>query len=354
MNLYALAALPPGERKSAVVGECKAPLENWARDAEIGMRDKILTASSDRKSLEKIIESKRGKLGHEKDPVKRQAMMDEIKNMESKLPEVPVPPRLFADDVTPESLAVLMSQQNERIGIMEAEGGVFETLAGRYSNGVPNIDLFLKAWNGEPVTVDRKNGGSFRLDRPLLTMCISAQPDVVANLASKPGFKGRGLLARFIYVMPKSLVGYRNAVTTSIRVDVKNAYAEQLYRVLQITPLPFPMMGTAPHPIGLTPEAEDMRLMFTRYIEEQLREGGDLETLREWASKLPGNTLRIAGLLHCFTLPEPRAAPISGESMYAALVIASVLIQHAKRAFALMGDDPNIECGKKILGSSCV
>jgi hypothetical protein len=314
------------------------------------MRDEIQAAESKRKNLETTINSRRGSLGREKDPLKRQQLENEIKQFESSLPEVPVPPRLFADDITPEALAVVMSQHNERISIMESEGGYFDTLAGRYNKGVPNLDLFLKAWNGESAIVDRKNGAPpLHLNNPLLTLCISAQPDVVAGLADKPSFKGRGLLARLLYAIPKSRVGYRAVDSKPIRADVKAAYAEKLLKMLAIQPLNFPPVGIVPLPVCLSPEAEDLRRVLATHIEVQSREGGELESMREWASKLPGNILRVAGQLHCFTHDIPQAVRITRETIYAAIEIASALIQHAKCAFALMGADPNIECAKKIL-----
>ncbi|MDR1044779.1 MAG: DUF3987 domain-containing protein, partial [Candidatus Adiutrix sp.] len=52
LNLYVLAALPPGERKSAVVEICKAPLLDWQkRKAEQKAPDRK-RALSERKSVE--------------------------------------------------------------------------------------------------------------------------------------------------------------------------------------------------------------------------------------------------------------------------------------------------------------
>jgi replicative DNA helicase len=47
---------------------------------------------------------------------------------------VPSAPRIFADDVTPEAAASLLAEQNGRLAIMSAEGGIFDTMLGRYSN----------------------------------------------------------------------------------------------------------------------------------------------------------------------------------------------------------------------------
>ena len=44
-------------------------------------------------------------------------------------------PRLVADDITPEAAASLLAEQGGRLAIISAEGGIFDIIAGRYSNG---------------------------------------------------------------------------------------------------------------------------------------------------------------------------------------------------------------------------
>jgi hypothetical protein len=43
-----------------------------------------------------------------------------------------------------------------RMAIISAEGGLFDILAGRYSNGVPALDVWLKGHAGDPLRIDRK------------------------------------------------------------------------------------------------------------------------------------------------------------------------------------------------------
>lgn len=51
---------------------------------------------------------------------------------QAKAIEVPVLPRLVADDVTPEAAASLLADHGGRLAIISAEGGIFDTMAGRY------------------------------------------------------------------------------------------------------------------------------------------------------------------------------------------------------------------------------
>src|SRR4029453_18915691 len=47
------------------------------------------------------------------------------------------------------------------------------------------------------------------VDRPCLTIGLTVQPEVLRGLASRPGFGGRGLLARLLYSLPQRLGGRR-------------------------------------------------------------------------------------------------------------------------------------------------
>ena len=92
-----------------------------------------------------------------------------------------------------EAVASLLAEQG-RIAVMSAEGGMFETIAGRYSQGVANLDVYLKGFSGDTLRVDRKTRPPEYVKKPALTMALTVQPAVIKDLAVKPGFRGRGLL----------------------------------------------------------------------------------------------------------------------------------------------------------------
>ncbi|MDR3640768.1 MAG: YfjI family protein [Humidesulfovibrio sp.] len=349
VNIYALAALPPGERKSATAEACKRPLIDWETEAQEEARENIRNTLSERKTLEKAIEAKRAKAGNAKTAEDRRALIDEIKALEAELPEVPAAPRLLIDDVTPEAIPAFMERQQERAGIIEAEGGLFDILAGRYSKGVPNLDAVLKFWSGEAVHVDRRSGQNIVLHDPALTICLSPQPEVVRGLADKPGFRGRGLLGRFLFLLPRSRVGSREVEPRPIPQAVQVRYAAKVRGLLA---LPWALgtdgKATSYH-ILLAPDAYREWLDFHRDVEAELRPGGELELIADWGGKLHGAAARLAGLLHLVEHEAPHRHPIGLGTMQQALGLAAVLTEHAKAAFALMGADPDIECAKHIL-----
>ncbi len=208
VNLFTCPAMESGNRKTAVFSRLQQPFVEWEREAIERLEPERKRLLSDRRTKEARIERLRTKAAGVEDA---SDLVRQIHVLEEELPEVPVLPRLFVDDCTPERLASLMAEQEERMAVLSDEGGVFDLLAGRYSKGVPNLDLWLKGHSGSPVRVDRadRTRPPILMNRPCLTVGLSPQPDVLEALRDKPGFRGRGLLARFLYALPKSPLGYR-------------------------------------------------------------------------------------------------------------------------------------------------
>jgi len=124
---------------------------------------------------------------------------------------VPPVPRWLVDDATPEALAGLLATYG-RIALLSPEGDVFDQMAGRYNQAAgPNLGVYLKGHAGDLLKVDRRGRPPEYVERPCLTIGLAVQPEVLRGLASRPGFGGRGLLARFLYSLPASLVGRRRA-----------------------------------------------------------------------------------------------------------------------------------------------
>lgn len=349
VNLYLLCPALPGERKSATQALAVGPLLDWEREKAQAMAGEIREAASRRKSEEAVINGLRSKLGKAK-AEDRPALMQEVTSLELTLTEVPRAPRLLADDLTPEAAAALMSEQCERLGIISAEGGLFDTLAGRYSSGVPNLDLFLKAHSGDSVRVDRRHAPPVLMQSPALTLCLSTQPEVMTGLADKPGFRGRGLLARFAFVLPASRMGHRKVSPPPVPGYVLAGYRRAIVSLLDLDWAVDEQGEPAAHVLKLSVEARRDWEDFSAAIERTLKEGGELEATRDWGGKLPGLAARLAGLVHAMEHLE--AAPgeaISRPTMEKALKLAGAWVGHALAAFGMMGADPDLEAAKHAL-----
>jgi len=343
LNLYMCPAMESGNRKTSVFNTLLTPFADWERDQIERIEPQRKQLASERRTADMRIERLRKKAAAANDPSQ---LMREILELEAKLPIVPPRPRLYVDDCTPERLASLMAEQGERIAVFSDEGGVFDLIAGRYSKGVPNLDLWLKGHSVSPTRVDRadRNRQPILMDRPHLTVGISPQPDVLESLRDKPGFRGRGLLARFLYGLPKSLLGYRTLQAHRIPFDVERRYHHGIRELLQFTPEKAIVMT-------LSPSGYDDWKQFQHAIELQFREGGALQGLLDWGSKLPGAALRLAGVFHAIEQVgrvefDPEIVP---STIARALDFASCLISHAQAVFALMERDPNIESAQKLI-----
>jgi hypothetical protein len=346
LNLFVAAALESGNRKTAVVNAARQPLVDFENEERERIAPERRNAISEQKTLEARIEKLRKALVNRPD---NEDAKTQLYACEQKLIEIPELPRLWTQDITPEALASLTSKNGERLAVLSDEGGYFEILAGRYSSGKPNLDFVLQAHAGAPVRVDRKSGDPIFLQNPLLTIGLSPQPSVLSDLADIPGFRGRGLLARFLYGLPPSNLGYRNHEPKPIPTGTRRDYADLIRRLLK-------MRSRAgedgrPNAIRLTfaPSAYDSWREFQRIAELEMREGNRLAALKDWAGKLPGAAARIAGVFHCATTDPVTAAEIGRDTTELALALASISISHTTCAFGLMGASTHTQTAKRLI-----
>nr|WP_256338891.1 YfjI family protein [Streptomyces sp. 2112.3] len=344
-NLFTVVALPPGNRKSAVFSAMTAPLRAaeklLASQAAGRIAEAEVTAKMAREAADKAATQAAKAEGPERDGLTAEAIA--LAQAADSL-DIPAKPRLLADDSTPETVTTLMSEQGGRLSVMSAEGGIFDIIAGRYS-GTPNMEVFLKGHAGDWLRVDRRTREE-NIDEPALTMGLAVQPDVLADIGHNRGFDGRGLLARFLYSLPESLVGYRKANPAPVPDHVAERYDRT------ITALTLSLAEwTDPAVLRLTPEADQALSAYDQHIEPQLRpRGGRLGHITKWASKLVGATARIAGLLHLAQhLDNGYTQPITGETMNAAIEIGEYFATHALTVFDLMGADTTLARARTLL-----
>ena len=218
-------------------------MSRWEAEQVIRMAPKIQAVRSERLTREKAIATLRAKAGNPKNDINE--IIRQVQDLEGSLPEIPIPPRLFVDDITPEGLVEFMGQQGGRAAILEAEGGIFELISGLYTNGKANLNVWLKSWSCEKITVDRKSKDTITIDKPALSMVLLPQPDVLRDIGNKDGFRGRGLLGRFLYCLPKSRLGQRLIETPTIPAKCLAAYESMLLNIVE-SHGPLTRMATKP------------------------------------------------------------------------------------------------------------
>ena len=151
LNLYAVTINRPSERKSPALKEATQPVYDYMQEEnekrlpqikEYGLRKKIIQGRL--KTVQDNLSKKDNPTCTLQDALICQQDLEVLEKEEVK------PVQLIVDDITPEALARVMKDNNERMAIISAEGGVFGIMAGRYSQ-FPNIDIFLKAYSGGTV-----------------------------------------------------------------------------------------------------------------------------------------------------------------------------------------------------------
>lgn len=347
VNIFTAVALPPGSRKSSVFSALVRPLllaeaalqENAApfrAKADIESRAATAHAQATARAAESAY-------GGDDAMSSINAAADAALTAEGV--SVPALPRLVADDITPEATASLLAEQGGRLAVLSAEGGIFATLAGRYS-GAPNLEVFLKGHAGDLLRVDRKGRPAEHVEHPALTLGLAVQPDVLAELAGMPGFRGRGLLARILFALPENTVGRRKVGTPPPPETVMTAYAANL-RTLVLSLADW----TDPAVIPLTPGADARVLQLEETIEPRLDPAaGDLAAITDWAAKLTGATVRLAGLIHLAEhVRDGYAAPITVATLDAAARLGHYYLTHALATFDLMGADPLLDDARTVL-----
>jgi hypothetical protein len=234
LNLYTVVAMPPGSRKSAVFAAMTAPLLEAERQLVEQARPRIAEAELARRVATAEAERRAKQATNTRDRLDREEALASAADAAVEADQIIVPPmpRLIADDVTTEAAASLLAEQGGRLAVLSAEGGIFSTLAGRYSGGVPSLEVFLKGHAGDLLRVDRKGRPAEHVAAPALTLGLALQPEVLTDIARMPGFRGRGLLARILYSLPENTVGRRRIGAPAVPATIDRAYSASLSRLV--------------------------------------------------------------------------------------------------------------------------
>ena len=351
LNLYVLCIAKPSERKSAIISKVTKPINEYESEyndlhaAEFEKnRIEFAALKKEREELVRKIASER-KNGKDISDLgdKVIELADEIANFVFK-----VPLKLYVDDVTPEKLEEEMSLQGDRIALLSSEGGIFDILAGQYSNTKSvNINVFLQAWSGDSIRVGRMSREGCTINSAALTILLMVQPHVISGILKNGSFRGRGLTARFLYCMPKSAIGHRRYRTEPIPPQVSESYHSLINSLLDDE------VNGDPRIISLSKDADLMMEEFSEKLEPKiLHEYAEID---EWSGKLAGTVLRIAGIITRAKAAERdtdqlNGLIVTGETMQAAIAIGEYFVEHTRAAFMLMGADEVLEKAKYVLG----
>ena len=185
----------------------------------------------DRENLERKIEGLRDRL-RKKGSEEAEAELFELEEELDNLEEMKTV-RFFADDCSSEALTSLLANNGGVFSVISTEGGIFDIMAGRYSNKA-NIDVWLKGHCGDAIRVDRLGREPEYIPHPALSAILSIQPSVLDEIMSNTTMTGRGLIARFLYASPPSRIGSRVFCAPPVPADIAKAYKDLVYSLMAI------------------------------------------------------------------------------------------------------------------------
>lgn len=325
--LDALTVAEPSFKKSPVISMVKRPYIQFAHDWNENNKQDIFKAQAERKLLE-------GKLtALEK---KTDVTADEIAKLQTEISNLPESNfrRIVVDDITPESLVNQLADNGTLLMISD-EAGMLGNFSGRYSNNVPNLDLLLKSWNGEPYISDRATRESIVLKNPYMSICLACQPYVFDSMINNSAFRGSGLIARFVYCFPKSNIGTRRYDTQPVPEDVAENYKKLIYKLLSTK---FAYHDEKELYLHFDGKAYQHFVDFYNdHIEPKLLT--DMAFCKDWGGKYHGQLLRLCGIIHCIKCTlngvNPVETCVSVDTLCNAIEIGEYYREQAIYAYSL-------------------
>jgi hypothetical protein len=352
-NLMSAVCLAPGERKSIVYKDALKPVYDFEASERQRLASDVAESATDRRILEARLKSLEGKAGKAADAAKRNEFKQQAREVAKQLAAVipVVETELLVDDVTPEKLQNMLVEQGGRILQAAPEGTLFDMIRGRYGDQV-NMDVYLKGHAGDPIKAKRMGRPGEECLNPALSVAVCIQPDVLQGLAREQSLRGKGMLARFFFVVPKGRMGGRAIGSPPVPAELTKAYAGLMKELWKIDGKAG-TDGEPAHWLKFSEEASESFESFERGVEPRLGEEGDLSHVADWAAKLAGAVARIAGILHAARYvkdAEHRGQPIPAQTVDDAIRLGrDFLLPHALIAFSCMGADNRPSLARKVL-----
>lgn len=303
-SLYLLAIASSGERKSTLDGIFLSGIRAWEADQAAALEPELKAHRAALSAWEAEVAGIRAritqlaKVGKEASEWK-----GVLRRLEEHRPAPPPIPRLVFVDATPEALAYSLAKGWPSAGVISSEGGM---VLGSHGMGkdsaLRNLALLNSLWDAAPLHIDRRSSDSFTLRGRRLTLALMIQEEALREFFERTGTlaRGSGFMARFLVAWPESTQGQRLFAEPPGHWPALGAFQRRVRELLDL-PLPIDERGELSPPVlDLDPEAKAAWIAFHDAIESSLGEGGELQNVRDTASKAADCAARLACLFHVF------------------------------------------------------
>lgn len=341
--LYVLIAMASGSGKSAGFKLMMEPVYEAQAEKQRDMGPQLSRLSSKRAGLKVAIKRLHGKSAEKaNDLAEFQKLQRRAGELQSELDALdrPVKKLYVLEEGTSEAVTLALRDQGEKLGLFSDEAGEqLGIFSGATYSGTANVGVVLNAYNGTPYTSHRIGRDPVQLNGPLMPIGWTVQPSVLEEMVRNPTFKGRGMLGRFLYSDPASLVGNRNFIRPAIPDSIKQTYSAIIKAQLA---------DKAEMTMTVSPKANSHLNQLWSLTEDELNPvSGSLAHMGEWGNRICGTAVRIAALLSCADKWRP---VIEEEAMQRSVKLTrDYLLPHAKRVHAVMCIDERTTAARELL-----
>lgn len=348
LNIYGAITAPTGTGKSPASERMLAPLRELEVELAKATADLVAYSEAEATShANAVAEAEKALKGDPGSVTLISALADARATFNEH--RVLSPYRLTIDDHTPEALSMaIASQTDERIAVISPEGGsLFESMTGtRYQqpNKTSNVpDVYLKSWGGEQISVDRVGRSALIIRRPILSVCVMVQPEVIHALSASPMVARQGGLARFLWVAARNLVGQRDRKRRRHAAPPSPVYADNLIRIGRWA------SGLERGAVVLqaTEEAADVVDNLAEQREARMGLGGDLEAHIAIEAKMLAYHWRLAALL---AIAHDDRGDLTAQRTEQAAELVEFFMAHATAIHSAAGLDEHAGPVKKVAG----
>lgn len=330
-SLFCLTIAQSGERKSGCDKLVMAGLRDFERDQAVEYREEMASYSI----AHKLWTTKKDRLVKEAANGNGSKAIEAQADLGALEPETkqPLSPKLTTSEPTLEGLIKLYLTGLPRLDLFSDEGGGF--LGGHAMNSdnrLKTVAGLSSLWGGDAIDRVRAGDGATTLYGRRLAMHLMVQPVAARLLLADPVASGQGFLARFLITEPPSAIGTRLRRTDPEVAEVAKVAASR--RASEVLSHPKPLsqddpQKLAPRALVLSANAKELLHQYAEVTERAQALGGDLESIRGFASKSAEQAARIAGVLTLWS--DLNAPEVTASTMSDAIELAQFYLFEAKR-----------------------
>jgi Protein of unknown function (DUF3987) len=296
--LYGGTIADSGERKTATDKIVLAVI--YARDARQAIEHKkaLVKYKADIRYWEAVDTSIQRKLvkaisnGEDTEQLRR-----ELEEHAAAEPSKPERNRIVHQSITERPLMEALQGDNKCIAILSDEGSI--VLNGGATNKLGTLN---KAWDGPSLLTFDRADDSIEARDPRVTLSFMIQERVFQEFMNKRGEIAResGFLARLLVCRPASTQGFRYMSLDEPVWEHLPKFHQRMDELLEATAVRRKAGDTSRKLLSFSPEAKELWVKVQNTVEPKLQKGGELESVRDFASKSMEIVGRMAACMHHF------------------------------------------------------